>query len=204
MNKEIILIGYSGHAYVVCDAFISAGIKPAAYCEPIEKSVNPYGLKWLGSEDENPALKNSDFFVAIGNNNLRKKIQSELTSVLLRQPVNAIHKSAVLSEKITIGNGVLVSAGAILNSMSSIGNGVILNTGSIIEHECQVGDYVHIAPGAILCGNVSIGENSFVGAGAVIREGIRVGKNVIIGAGTVVNRDVPDEVKIVGNPYRII
>ena len=47
-------------------------------------------------------------------------------------------------------------------------------------------------------------KNSFVGAKSVIRENITIGKNVIIGAGSVVVKDVPDNVKVVGNPARFI
>jgi acetyltransferase-like isoleucine patch superfamily enzyme len=49
-----------------------------------------------------------------------------------------------------------------------------------------------------------VGENSFVGAKSVIRENITIGKNVIIGAGSVVVKDIPDNVKVVGNPARFI
>jgi serine acetyltransferase len=61
-----------------------------------------------------------------------------------------------------------------------------------------------IGPGAVVCGNVSVGENSFIGAISVIKENISIGKKVTVGAGSVVIRDIPDNVKVVGNPDRII
>lgn len=38
----------------------------------------------------------------------------------------------------------------------------------------------------------------------VVLPGVKIGNSVIVGAGTVVSKDVPDNVVIVGNPYRII
>lgn len=53
-------------------------------------------------------------------------------------------------------------------------------------------------------GCVNIGDNVFVGYGCIILPNVNIGNNVIIGAGTVVSKNVPNNVVIVGNPYRII
>lgn len=45
-----------------------------------------------------------------------------------------------------------------------------------------------------------IGKNVFIGAGAKIIGGIKIGNNVKIGANAVVNKDVPDNVTVIGNP----
>lgn len=50
----------------------------------------------------------------------------------------------------------------------------------------------------------TIGDNVNIGANVNIVGNIKIGNNVIIGAGTVITKDVPDNVIIVGNPYRII
>jgi acetyltransferase EpsM len=55
-----------------------------------------------------------------------------------------------------------------------------------------------------LAGNVTIGERSFIGANAVLKQGIVIGKDVVVGAGAVVLHDIPDNMKIVGNPGRFI
>lgn len=207
MPRETILIGYSGHAYVVCDALLSGGYSVRSYTETEEKTSNPYQLRFLGNEMEQEVLeklKISDYFVSIGDNILRSKITKQLIEKTGNSPVNAIHIKAIFSSMSAFGKGILFAPGCIINPLAKIGNGVICNSGSIVEHECRISDFVHIAPGAVLCGNVSVGENTFVGANAVVREGISVGKNVIIGAGTVVTKNIPDNVKVVGNPFRIL
>jgi sugar O-acyltransferase (sialic acid O-acetyltransferase NeuD family) len=203
-NKPIALIGYSGHAYVAADIFLSAGHAVTAYCDNEEKVFNPFSLKYLG-KDSVPfvidTLKNFSYFIAIGDNNLRRAIYTRL-GTQLGEPVNAIHKTAVISASATMGNGVFVAASATINPLVKMGNGIICNTSCSIDHECLIGDFAHIAPGAVLCGNVTVGENTFVGANAVIRQGISVGKNVMIGAGAVVVKNIPDNSVIIGNPQK--
>jgi sugar O-acyltransferase (sialic acid O-acetyltransferase NeuD family) len=207
MSRETILIGYSGHAYVAYDALLSGGYSVRSYAEREEKSNNPFHLHYLGNESETAVqdkLKSMDYFIAVGDNMIRGKIYNTLVMQTGNRPVNAMHLRAVVASTAQYARGILFAAGCIVNPFAKIGNGVICNSGSIIEHECTIGDFAHIAPGTVLCGNVTIGENSFVGANSVVREGITIGKNVIIGAGTVVTKNVPDNVKVVGNPFRFL
>jgi len=46
----MILIGYSGHSYVIHGIFASAGIKVIGYCDKDEKSFNPFSLTYFGVE----------------------------------------------------------------------------------------------------------------------------------------------------------
>jgi sugar O-acyltransferase (sialic acid O-acetyltransferase NeuD family) len=201
----MILIGYSGHAYVVCGILRSAGKEAMAYCDAEEKANNPFELEYLGSEVSDKAiakLQKNEFFISIGDNKIRHSIAERLALQNLF-PVNVVHASAVICSSATIHTtGVMISAGVIVNPLADIGKGAILNTGAVIEHECLIGDFVHIGPGAVLCGNVSIGENSFIGAGAVVRQGIRIGRNATVGAGSVVIKGVPEGAMVVGCPAK--
>jgi sugar O-acyltransferase (sialic acid O-acetyltransferase NeuD family) len=201
----MILIGYSGHAFVVYSILNSMGRVVTGYCDNKEKEFNPFNLSYLGSEKSETALNflnKNDFFISVGDNNIRKNIFDYLASKQ-RLPINAIHPSAIISKDSNLlSNGVMVSAGVIINPLSKIGNGVICNTGSIIEHECEIGQFSHIGPGAILCGNTHIGEKTFVGAGAVVRQGITIGNNVIIGAGSVVVKNIADNSTVMGCPAK--
>ena len=204
LKKPVAIIGYSGHAYVIIDIFLSAGRLVTAYCDSEEKSRNPYHLQYLGKESEViRKLKKYDFFTCVGHNGIREKIHMQLAEHL-GNPINAIHPSAVISSSVSLGDGVMIAANATINPLVELGKGVICNTSSSIDHECIIGDFAHIAPGAVLCGNVKVGKGSFVGANAVIRQGITIGNNVMIGAGTVVIRDIPDNVTVVGNPQKVL
>jgi sugar O-acyltransferase (sialic acid O-acetyltransferase NeuD family) len=204
MSKEnIILIGYAGHAYVVCDIFASNNNKVLFYCDNEEKIANPFLLDYLGNEKEAiDKIKQHNFFIAIGDNTIREKVYQKLLQQNVA-PINAVDKSAIISSSAIIENTcVMIAARVVINALVKIGKGAIINTGAIIEHECTIGEFAHIAPGAVLCGNVSVGNNSFVGAGSVVKQGITIGSNVTIGAGSVVVKNVADGATVKGNPAK--
>jgi len=67
-----------------------------------------------------------------------------------------------------------------------------------------VGDLCTISPGANIASHVVIGSGARIGMGANIIENVQIGANSIIGAGSLITQDVPDRVKIIGMPARII
>ena len=201
----MILIGYSGHAFVVYGILKAAGQTINGYCDKEKKINNPFQLPYLGTEQTDHAIavmEKDGCFIAIGDNNIRNNIYDQLSLKDIRI-FNAIHPSAVIDASAHIATcAVMIAANVTINPLANIGIGVICNTGCIIEHESEVGNFSHIGPGAVLCGNVRVGERTFVGASAVVRQGISIGKNAMIGAGAVVVKDVPDNALITGNPGR--
>ncbi len=199
----MILIGYSGHAYVVYGIFKVAGISVTGYCDKIEKAFNPFQLQYFGSDESKSAqqvLQQQGCFIAIGDNEIRSKSYNMLSSKNIHIK-NAIHPSSNIDYSAEIAEqSVMIAAGVNINPLAKIGTGVICNTGCIIEHENIINNFAHIGPGAVLCGNVAIGEKTFIGANAVVKQGVTIGKGVIIGAGAVVLKNVPDYAMVIGNP----
>lgn len=206
LDKEVILIGYSGHAYVVADTVLENGFKIAGYADKEAVLQDPFDLAYLGFEKKDDFIgwqKEFSFVIGIGENNIRQNI-AKLIESKGKTIKTIIHKTANISKTAVISSGGFINKNVVVNALARVGKNVILNTGCIIEHECVLGDTVHIAPGAVLAGNVTIGERTFVGANAVIKQGIVIGKDVIIGAGAVIISNIPDGKKVVGNPGRII
>ena len=197
-GNNTVIIGYSGHAYVVAESYIANGGNISFYAELKEVTNNPFDLAYLGFESA-PNFKGWDlslnYILGIGDNNLREKVAKLILSKsnILK---NVIDPLAVISKSANIGNGVFVSKGVLINAFSTIGNFTILNTGCIIEHECEIGTAAHIAPGAVLAGNVKIGDRTFIGANAVIKQGVVIGEDVIIGAGSVILHNVEKNSKL--------
>jgi sugar O-acyltransferase (sialic acid O-acetyltransferase NeuD family) len=202
--KVGVIIGYSGHAYVVLDNLIVNNYQISVYCEQVEMSFNPYKLHYAGKETDPEVLnylKDKDVFIGIGDNKIRSTIYSGLAQSNISMPMIK-HPGTIVSSSAKIADAVVIMAGVIINPLAEIGIGVICNTASVIEHECKIGDFSHIAPGAVLAGSVTVGSASFIGANAVIRQGINVGNNVIVGAGSVVIKDIPDNSIVFGNPSK--
>ncbi len=207
MSDKVILIGYSGHAFVAIDILQKNKRDILGYCEQEEKALNPFKLAYFGKETDAKGLellKQHPYFIAIGDNQIRQIVFEKLRDLGIDPPIDIVHPKAIIGAQASWGPGTMICGGAVINPLASIGKGVICNTAAVIEHECQIADYAHIAPGAVLAGNVTIGAGTFVGANAVIKQGITIGKNVVVGAGAVVLKDVPDGAKVVGNPARKI
>lgn len=82
----------------------------------------------------------------------------------------------------------------------SIGNNVTLTNVTVLSHDASTKKFI----GYTKVGRVEIGNNVFVGYGSIILPNTKIGNNVIVGAGTVVAKNVPDNVVICGNPWKII
>jgi sugar O-acyltransferase (sialic acid O-acetyltransferase NeuD family) len=206
LDKKVILIGYSGHGFVVTDIAIENQINIIGYTDINPVQNNPFDLDYLGNEKEKDFFKNnndSQFLIGIGDNSLREEIY-KLIIGNNRFVETLISQSSYISKYASIGNGTFVNKNVSVNAFAKIGINTILNTGCIVEHDCVVGNSSHIAPGAVLAGNVTIGERSFIGANVVVKQGVVIGKDVIVGAGSVVINDIPDGKKIIGNPSRFI
>lgn len=200
---KAVVIGYSGHSFVVIDTLLSINYEIIGYCEQNEKINNPYDLAYLGSETNLEFVNKAshfDFFLALGDNKIRAKVYSFLLRNSTINFPSAIHSESFVSNMASLGNGTVVMPGAVINALATVGEAVICNSASVIEHECQIGNFVHIAPGAVLAGNVTIGEGTFIGANAVIKQGIKIGENVTVGAGAVITKNISDGLTVFGNP----
>lgn len=204
--EKIILIGAGGHSKVVQDIVTSSNqmklcaIVDDKYDETTIKNGITYGPINFLNEINQADFK---FSIAIGNNEVRKKIHESL-QIPLEQYATLIHPQAIVSPSAEINNGTVVMAGAIINANTKVGCHCIINTGAVIEHDNTIANYVHISPNATLAGTVSVGTGSQVGAGATVIQNKQVGEWSMIGAGAVVIHDIGNHLTAVGVPAKII
>jgi sugar O-acyltransferase (sialic acid O-acetyltransferase NeuD family) len=197
------LYGAGGHSKVITDILNSLGIEVTGMFDdsPLTARFKPMeirdGIRLIG--EGFPKL-NAPLIISVGNNSRRAELASLIDAVY----GIAVHGTAIVSTKATIGVGTVVLQGAIIQAGASIGKHVLINTAASIDHDNVIGDYAHISPHATLCGHVQVGEGTHIGAGAVVIPSVRIGKWCTIGAGTVVIKDIPDFATAVGNPARII
>jgi len=117
---------------------------------------------------------------------------------------NAISPLAHISERASIGCGVVIFPQAVVNTGACIQDHAILNVGATVSHDTTVGQYSNINPGTHLAGNVSIGDGCYIGMGTNVLQGRAIGAWTTVGAGAVVIRDLPANVTAVGVPASII
>lgn len=203
--RKTVLLGYSGHGFVVAEALLQQGFELIGYADSCEVEYNPFCIPFLGDERSVDFEWPSQVLYAlgVGNNKIREGLAKRVRSNGGRL-VSVIHPEASISKDLQLGNGSFIARNAAVNPLVKVGSNVILNTSCIIDHECIIEDNVHIAPGAVLAGNVKVGKGAFVGANCVVKEGVIIGEGSIIGAGSVIIADVNAATIVVGNPGKYI
>ena len=86
------------------------------------------------------------------------------------------------------------------SDLVTIGNNVTITNSTILAHDASTKKFI----GYSKVGRVNIGNDVFIGYGSIVLPNTTIGNKVIVGAGTVVAKDVPDNVVIVGNPWRVL
>jgi sugar O-acyltransferase (sialic acid O-acetyltransferase NeuD family) len=201
---KLTLVGGGGHALVVADAALRAGLTLHGFYDddadaPLAKG-NP-SCKRIGDLTglEARELDGSPWILALGDLGTRRWLIDRLYKAE-DDAAMVIHPDATISDASVIAGGVWVGPRAIVNARARILDHAIVNSGAIVEHDCLVSENAHIAPGAALGGNVSVGNDTLVGLGARVLPGVKIGNGCTIGAGAVVTRDVPDQESVVGVP----
>ncbi len=198
MNRQLIILGAGGHGRVCAEVAELNGYQKVIFLD--DKPVP--GLPVAGTLEKIPEyIDNSSFFVAIGNNRIRKEY-IELINKLGGDLITLIHPHSFVSKTASFGKGSVIMAGAVVQADAYIGSGVIINTCSSVDHDCHIGDYSHVAVGAHLAGAVLIGESTFIGASCAISNNLSITGGCIIGAGTAIIHDIKTPGTYVGVPAR--
>lgn len=158
----------------------------------------------LGATDDDGYLKligkKCEAFVAVDDNKVRKNLVKMIQEVRHVQPVNAIHKNALLASSATMGHGNFIDVGVKAGAGVEIGNHCLVHANVVLGAEARVADFVQIGAGSIINPGVTIEEEAFIGSGVVIVSGLTIGKGARVGAGSVVIAPVKAGETVFGNP----
>lgn len=208
MENPVIIFGANHLGRAAKEIFESNGVVVYGFLDDNTKIHNTEidEAMVLGSTDDDGFLKligkKCEAFVALDDNRLRKAAVKTITDVRHKQPVNAIHKTAYLSGKSTIGHGNLIDHGVLLSPGSTIGNYCVLNPRVVVGVATALGDHVQVGVGSTIGADVTIGDEVFIGSGVTIVAGVTIGKGARVGAGSVVIGPVADGETVFGNPAK--
>jgi sugar O-acyltransferase (sialic acid O-acetyltransferase NeuD family) len=207
-HTGIIIVGAGGHAAVIADALLAAGMHVLGFVDndPSTQGRELCGLRVLG--DDGLLAGHDPAKCALANGlggtqgeGLRAAVESRLKAAGWHF-VTVRHPGSTASAFAKLGPGVQLMANSVVQAGAVRGAGCIVNTAAVVEHDVKLGPYVHVACNATVCGGVTVGGHSHVGAAAVIRQGVRLGEGTVVGAGAVVVGDFEGGGTLTGVPAR--
>lgn len=205
--KKIFIVGAGGHAGAVLDALLSSDsqydqiifIGEAASRDICKNFEIRRGLNEVNIHEQ------GDYFVAVGDNSTRMRINKEVEKSLPNLDlITIIHKTAYASPKARIFPGVFLGGKSHVGPYTQIGKCALINTGALVDHDCLIGDYSSVAPAACLGGGVSLGNASIVGLGASVSHNVKVGANSMVAGGAFLNINVADNQVFMGVPAKFV
>lgn len=210
MTKPLVILGAGGHAAGLAEILKKQG-------HTLLGVVSPHPLAPRGPLADVPHINGDEALLeqfgpeqvelvngvgALPGKDLNWTLFQRFTGLGYRF-ASIISPHAILSEYVTLGQGVQIMAGAIVQAGVQIGDNTLLNTGCIVEHDCNIGSHNHLAPGATLSGGVTTGSRVHIGTGANIIHNIKIGECAVIGAGTTVAKNVPTHQTLIPASIRI-
>ena len=190
MNKRLAIVGASGHGKVIADMAKKLGYTDIVFFDDNETITECNGYAVVGTGRDVSMFSDREFVVAIGNAQIREKIQRDLEDSG-HHITTLIHPNAVIGENVALGAGTV-----------RVGKGCIINTCASVDHDCLIGDFVHVSVGAHVAGSVKIGARTWVGAGATVSNNIAIRGDCMVGAGAVVIKDINEPGAYIGVPAR--
>lgn len=210
MINPVIIFGTGPMGHHAMEIFESNGVAIYGFLEDdkAKHGTELNSISVLGRPDDDGFLKligkKCDAFIASDDNAYRKSMVKMLNERRHVQPVNAVHKRAVVGVSVSLGHGNMINSGAIVEGGATIGQHCIVHSNAVIGAMATIGDFAQVGTGTIVNSNVQVGEEAFIGSGVTIVAGVKIGKKARIGAGSVVIADVKDGETVFGNPAAVV
>ena len=190
MRDKLIIIGAGGHGKMCASVALKLNQWRQIFFLDDFKDSKALGLEVIKPITlETHIDSGTDFFVGIGDNEIRKRYIEQLIA-MDASVVTLVDPSAVVSKHSKIDEGVIVMPGAIINAGTRIEKASIINTGTIIDHNGHIGSFSHLAPRVSIAGNVSIGAHCMVGIGSTIINNIQITDHTVIGAQSLILKNI--------------
>lgn len=206
---RVLIVGASSQGKVACDA-IRAAASSDSVAGFVDDAAAMQGTRFAGlpvvgtvASAAEQADDDTAFFVAIGANTARCRV-ADLLRAHGRRLATVVHPTARVLGGVSLGDNVLVCAGAIVGVETVVERDAVINTAASIDHESVIRRGAYVAPGVCSAGQVDVGEQAFIGLGALLGPRTRVGQGTVVAAGSLVLADLPDGVMARGRPATVV
>ncbi len=200
-KSGIVIIGGGGHAVVVAEAAIAAGLRISGFIDDDARStLNDLAprLGGLSTLDHAHLTRQHPLILGMGDLPLRRQIIKATEASF----ATVIHPTAFISPSARIDDGVYIGPLAVVHSKAHVRAHASVNSGAVVEHDCVIGENSHVAPGAVLGGAATVGDNTLVGIGSRVLPGAQIGSDCVVGAGAAVVSEVETGQLVIGVPAR--
>ena len=196
-ERTAYIFGSGGHAHVIRSLLPHSRVRFL-----VDRDPSPNDML---QEDffAGPPPDESDFFIGIGDNAVRRRYFDRLKRAGLRVS-SCIAPNAWIASDAAVGEGVFIGAGAMLCSRSRLADNIIVNTLASVDHDCTIESDSQLAPGVILGGRIHIGRGACLGLRCSVLPGLEIGEGSIVMAGALVTRSVAAGCRVGGLPARIV
>ncbi len=204
----MLIAGAQGHAIEVLQILEENTVSPITFFDDVtrnmeSKVLNKYQVLRSIEEAKSHFNVNTHYILGLGTPKNRKIIYTKLNN-LGGICTSVYANSARIGKHCILETGLNVMHHTFIANNVSIGKGSLINVHASIHHDARIGDFVEVAPGARILGRTTVGNNTFVGANACVLPDVKIGNNVVVGAGAMINKNIPDNVTVVGIPGKII
>lgn len=207
---RLVIVGCGGFGREVHDVVddlnaIGAGLEVVGYVDDRPSEVNRRRIEDRGSqilgttEWFETADRDVRYVIGIGAAAACQTIDERLTGLGFAAQT-LVHPAATVGSAVTLGDGVVICAGARITTNVTIGRHVHVDRNCLIGHDTAIADYVILFPGAAVAGAVRIETGVQLGTQCAILPNLHVGANATVGAGAVVTVAVSTGTTVVGIP----
>lgn len=125
--------------------------------------------------------------IAISLPKVRKQLKEKITNSNVFFPT-IIHPSVIISdaEFVGIGEGCLLLINTVFTTNITIGDFVIVNAGAIINHDAQIDSFSTIMPGVNISTGAKVGMGCYIGTGSKISKPVGISAWESLPAGTII------------------
>ena len=188
MNKPVIIVGAGRMGRFVAQIAIACKRQVSGFLDDT-MIVGCFvdNIPVLGGVDYLEKLdgETTELVIALSHREVRQRLAIKAKSYCI-DLATLVHPLAMVSEKCSLGQGVVCQAFSVIHIGATVSRNVLLEEHCSIGVDVEVGENCVLTPKATLNGASKIGPNCFIGSGAIVNPEVHIAGECTIGAGAVV------------------